>query len=59
MLILSRKAGQRIRISDDITIEVRYVAKNKVVIGIDAPPEVKVLRSELLPVEREEVGGAK
>ena len=54
MLILSRKRGQRIRISDDITIEVRYVAKNKVVIGIDAPPEVKVLRSELLDLDESE-----
>ena len=50
MLILSRKPNESIRIGDDIKI---YIMPNpnknsqNVRIGIDAPREIKVLRSEL------------
>lgn len=49
MLILSRKAGEQIRIGDNITITVNRVVGDRVAVGIDAPREVKVLRSELPP----------
>jgi len=49
ILVLSRKAGQSIRINEDITIMVLSIDhRNQVMIGIEAPPEVKIVRSELL-----------
>jgi carbon storage regulator len=47
MLVLTREIGSSVRIGDDITIVVLQVDGNQVRIGIDAPREVKVLRSEL------------
>ena len=47
MLVLTRQAGERILIGDDIVIQIREVRGNQVKIGIEAPPEVKVLRQEL------------
>ena len=49
MLVLSRKAGQRITIGDGITIVVNRVLGNRVVIGIEAPQHVNVRREELKP----------
>ena len=48
MLVLARQTDERILIGDDIVIEVREVRGNQVRIGIEAPPEVKVLREELV-----------
>ena len=47
MLVLSRKTGERIHIGDNITIEVRRVAGNRVTIALDAPRDVRILRGEL------------
>ena len=47
MLVLSRKTGQDLRIGDDIRITVVRVHGNRVVLGIDAPETVRVLRGEL------------
>ncbi len=47
MLVLSRKAGQRIHIGDDIVVEVRRVAGNRVTIALEAPRDVRILRGEL------------
>lgn len=48
MLILSRKAGQAISLPDlGIQIEVAGIRGRTTTIGIDAPPEVKIIRSEL------------
>lgn len=48
MLVLTRKLNQSIRIGDSITISVIRVRGNTVQLGIQAPKEVHVLRSELL-----------
>lgn len=48
MLVLSRKAGERIHIGDDVFIEVRRVAGNRVTLAVNAPRTVRVLRGELL-----------
>jgi carbon storage regulator len=48
MLILTRRPGESIQIGDDIEISVLEIRGNQVRIGINAPPEVLVLRSELL-----------
>ena len=50
MLVLSRKTGERIHIGDDIFVEVRRVAGNRVTLAIKAPREVRILRGELMDV---------
>ncbi len=47
MLVLSRKKGEAIRIGDDVVITILESDTGRVKVGIDAPPEVKVLRAEL------------
>ena len=47
MLVLTRKTGERIWIGEDISITVVKVAQGGVRIGIDAPPEMAVVRDEL------------
>jgi len=48
MLVISRKENQKIKIGDDIEIVVVSIDKNQVKIGIEAPKEIQILRSELL-----------
>ena len=47
MLVLSRKLGEKIHIGENITVEVRRVAGNRVALAIDAPKEIRILRGEL------------
>lgn len=47
MLILTRAAGETIRVGDDITITVLGVKGNQVSIGIAAPREIEVHREEV------------
>jgi carbon storage regulator len=49
MLVLSRKKNESIVIDNQITIEVLQIEGNRIRLGINAPKEVKVLRSELTP----------
>jgi carbon storage regulator CsrA len=51
MLVLSRKLDESIHIGNDIKITILRVKGNTVRIGIDAPRDVRVVRSELTPVE--------
>lgn len=48
MLVVSRKPGESIHIGDNIILTVLDVRGDKVRLGIDAPLEVRVLRTELL-----------
>ena len=50
MLVLSRKPTERIEIGDKVVVTVLEIRGSKVRIGIDAPKEVHVLRSELKEV---------
>ena len=50
MLVLSRKAGERILIGDNVAIEVTRIGPNSVGIGIEAPVDVNIVREELKPV---------
>ena len=52
MLVLTRKAGERIVIDNQIVIEVIEVVGNRVRLGIQAPSGVRVLREELLAREK-------
>jgi carbon storage regulator len=54
MLVLSRKESERIRLGDSIVVTVVRVSGDKVRLGIEAPPDVLVLRDELKPHKNSE-----
>jgi len=47
MLVLTRKAGESIRIGEDIEIIVSAVDQNKVKIGIRSPRHIPIYREEI------------
>ena len=47
MLVLSRKIGERVTIGDDIVVTVIQVGRDRIRLGFDCPPAVRVLRDEL------------
>ncbi|HEY4760300.1 MAG TPA: carbon storage regulator [Thermoguttaceae bacterium] len=47
MLVLSRKESQRIKLGNSIVLTVIRISGDRVRLGIEAPPEVLVLREEL------------
>jgi carbon storage regulator len=47
MLVLSRKVGESILISESIRVTVVQASNSRIRLGIDAPPAVIVLREEL------------
>jgi carbon storage regulator len=54
MLVLTRKPNQSIMIGDDIEVSVLSVVGDKVRIGIHAPQEVPVFRTEIyVEIQRE------
>jgi carbon storage regulator CsrA len=48
MLVLSRKEGERLVIGEGIVITVVRIDGNRVRIGVQAPPEIRIQREELL-----------
>ncbi|MDE3070923.1 MAG: carbon storage regulator CsrA [Acidobacteriota bacterium] len=65
MLVLTRRSNQSIMIGDDIEVSVLSVMGDKVRIGIDAPSNVPVFRTEIYleiqsqEAEKEIAGGEK
>ena len=57
MLVLTRKAQEEILIGDSIRISIVRIKGNTVRLGIEAPRDVRVVRAELPPHEREGSGG--
>ncbi len=49
MLVLTRRQGESVRIGNDVVVKVLGVDRGKVRVGIEAPKDVLVLRSELTP----------
>jgi carbon storage regulator len=47
MLVLTRKSNQSIMIGDDVEVSVLSVMGDKVRIGIQAPQEIPVFRTEI------------
>ena len=47
VLVLSRKVGERILIGDKVQVTVVRIAHGGVRIGVEAPPEMAVVREEL------------
>lgn len=56
MLVLTRKAQEEILIGDSIRISIVRIKGNTVRLGIEAPRDVRVVRAELPPHEREGSG---
>jgi carbon storage regulator CsrA len=48
MLVLARKLDESIVIGDNITVKVISIDKGVVKLGIDAPSNISIVRSELL-----------
>jgi len=49
MLILSRKPDEKIQIGEKVTITIVRIKPNSVQLGIDAPRDMNIVRTELLP----------
>jgi len=47
MLVLTRKVGERIRIGDEVIVQVLEVRGGQVRLGLAAPPEVRIFREEV------------
>lgn len=56
MLVLSRKVGERLVLTGGITITISRIVGNRVHVGIQAPPEVRVMRGECKPHGKPEGG---
>ena len=52
MLVLSRQKGESIYIGDDISVKVIRIRGTQVELGIEAPQNVGILRSELDKLEQ-------
>lgn len=48
MLVLTRKIGEKIHLGDEIVVTVTSISGQQVRLGIAAPPEVPILRNELI-----------
>ena len=60
MLVVTRKADESLSIADNIEITVLEISKDRVKLGIAAPKDVKIIRSELTAAQNEnkEASGA-
>ena len=58
MLILTRRAGEAVRIGDDIEVTVMAVNGSQVRIGINAPRDVAVDREEIAERKRRDREGS-
>lgn len=47
MLILTRKLNEEIKIGSGITVKIVSISDNTVKIGIDAPQNIQIVRTEL------------
>ena len=52
MLVLQRHPGESIRIGPDVEVRILTVSRNQVKIGVIAPREVEIYRSELEEANR-------
>ncbi len=52
MLVVSRKKDESIIIGDNIKVTVVEISKDRIRIGVDAPENVNIARSELYDTEK-------
>ena len=55
MLVLSRKVGEKILIGDKISVTIVRISGGGVRLGIEAPPELAVIREELKAAIEKEI----
>jgi carbon storage regulator len=54
VLIITRRAGQKVMLGDDITVHVMEIVGNSVRIGVEAPKSLPVYREEIWAAVKEE-----
>ena len=52
MLVITRKAGEGLRMGENIRVTVVEIAKDRVKLGIDAPSDIRIIRNELFDTEK-------
>ena len=59
MLVLSRKAGEKIKIGKDIVVNILKIEGGTIRIGIEAPQKVAILRMEVFEkIQKENIESA-
>lgn len=48
MLVLSRNIGETIQIGENIEVQILSIARGQIRVGISAPREIQIVRTELL-----------
>src|SRR5881227_669139 len=54
MLLITRRAGEKIMVGDDVVVHVMEIVGNTVRVGIDAPRSLPIYREEIWHAVREE-----
>jgi carbon storage regulator len=54
MLIITRRAGEKVMVGDDVVVHVMEIVGNTVRVGIEAPRSVPVYREEIWNAVRDE-----
>ena len=54
MLIITRRAGEKLMIGEDVVVEILEIVGNQVRVGIQAPQSVRVYREEIWMAVKEE-----
>jgi carbon storage regulator len=54
VLIITRRAGERIMVGDDVVVEIMEIVGNSVRVGIQAPRSLPVYREEIWEAVKEE-----
>lgn len=54
MLIITRRAGEKLMIGDDVVVEIMEIVGNQVRVGIQAPQSVRVYREEIWRAVKDE-----
>ncbi len=52
MLVLSRKIGERIMLDGGVVVTVLAMNRSQVRLGVEAPPDVAILREEIIGTDR-------
>ncbi len=58
MLVIRRRAGESLFIGDDVEIRILEMGTSQVKLGIEAPKDIKVLRSEVRETEEANIASA-